>query len=383
MGYLFPEAMTPQQAKTALVSGASIAGLATAYWLTALGYRVTVVELAPAPRTSGGAVNVGGPALASLQRMGLYEQLKPHALHLDKWEFKNADDTTAGSMRLGDGPEGPPTAEDLEVERHRLIPALLGVIHGEVEYLFGTRITALHEAPAGVTATLADGSQRTFDLVVGCDGVHSGVRKLWFGHEAEYSQFLHYYFSLTSLDKALMPPATAQLYNVPGKVVMVMDQNGKTDVAFCFYSEQEIAYDYRDPTQQAAIVAEQFAGEGWRTAELLAEVAQQQTAYFDKFSQIRMPAWFKGRVVLVGDAAYCATAAAGQGGSLALAGAAALAEALHQHNDDLALALPAYDHALRPYVEEVQDMALVMLNEYLVPQTEAGIRQRNEVGIPF
>ncbi|NML66736.1 FAD-binding monooxygenase [Hymenobacter sp. RP-2-7] len=374
--------MDSQHAKTALVSGASIAGLATAYWLSELGYRVTVVELAAAPRTGGGAVNVGGPALDSIRRMGLYEQLKPHALHLDKWEFKNADDTTAGTMTLGDGPDGPP-AEDLEIERYILIPNLLGAIRGEVEYLFDNRITALREAAAGVQATLADGTQRTFDLVVGCDGVHSGVRKLWFGHETEYAHFLHYYFSLTSLDKPLMPPATAQLYNVPGKVVMVMDQGGKTDVAFCFYSEHEIAYDYRDTAQQAAIVAAQFAGEGWRTTELLAEVAQQQTAYFDKFAQIRMPAWTKGRVALVGDAAYCATAAAGQGGALALAGATALADALRQHNGNIEAALPAYDHALRPYVEEVQDMALVMLSEYLVPRTEAGIQKRNAGGIPF
>ena len=375
--------MKPQQAKTALVSGASIAGLATAYWLSELGYRVLVVELAAAPRTSGGAVNVGGPALDSIRRMGIYEHLRPHALRLDQWEFKNADDTTAGSMVLGGEPEGPPAAEDLEIERHLLIPALLGAIRGEVEYRFGTRITALHEAPTGITATLADGTQHTFDLVVGCDGVHSGVRKLWFGHEAEYAHFLHHYFSLTSLPKPLVAPGTAQLYNVPGKVVMVMDQGGKTDVAFCFYSEQEIAYDYRDTAQQAAIVAEQFAGEGWRTAELLAEVAHAQTAYFDKFCQIRMPAWTKGRVALVGDAGYCATAAAGMGGSLALAGAAALAEAIEKHDGNLELALPAYDHALRPFVEEVQATALVMLSEYLVPRTEAAIQKRNKEGIPF
>ncbi|RYY10460.1 MAG: FAD-binding monooxygenase, partial [Cytophagaceae bacterium] len=227
------------------------------------------------------------------------------------------------------------------------------------------------------------GTQRTFDLVVGCDGVHSGVRKLWFGHETEYSHFLHHYFSLTSLDKPLLAPGLAQFYNVPGKVIMVMDQNRKTDVAFCFYSENEIAYDYRDPAQQAAIVAAQFAGEGRRSAELLAEVAHAKTAYFDKLCQIRMPAWTKGRVALVGDAGYCASPAAGMGGTLALAGATALADALRQHGSDFEPALPAYDHALRPLVEEAQATALVMLSEFLIPRTEAGIQKRNAEGIPF
>jgi len=144
------------------------AALATAYWLSELGYRVTVVELAAAPRTSGGAINVSGPALDSIRRRGLYEQPKPHALCLDQWEFKNADDSTAGSMSLTDG-LGQPAAEDLEIERPTLIPQLLGAIRGEVEYRFGTRITALQAVANGVSATLPDGSQRPFDLVVGGD----------------------------------------------------------------------------------------------------------------------------------------------------------------------------------------------------------------------
>ncbi len=43
-------------------------------------------------------------------------------------------------------------------------------------------------------------------------------------------------------------------------------------IVLCFVSEQEIPYDYRDEAQQRRIIAQQFSGLGWRTAELLAEI---------------------------------------------------------------------------------------------------------------
>jgi 2-polyprenyl-6-methoxyphenol hydroxylase-like FAD-dependent oxidoreductase len=71
----------------------------------------------------------------------------------------------------------------------------------------------------------------------------------------------------------------------------------------------------------------QFSGEGRRTPELLEKLNRCRDFYFDKIRQIRMPSWTKGRVALVGDAGYCASPAAGMGGSLAIVGATALADA--------------------------------------------------------
>ena len=118
------------------------------------------------------------------------------------------------------------------------------------------------------------------------------------------------------------------MYNVPDKAIMVNAYNNKTDVIFCFNSEKEIPYDYRDFDQQRNIILEQFAGQSWRTAELLDEVEHSGNFYFDKFCQVKMPSWTKGRVALVGDAGYCASPAAGMGGSLAMSGAAAISRCL-------------------------------------------------------
>lgn len=371
--------------KNVLISGASIAGLATAYWLNNLGYRVTVVELADQPRLGGAAINIQGEALASAKRMGIFSQLKANRLLLNRLEFKNTDDVTEGSMLFQ--PEGQTQADDdiddLEIERDKLVPILMEALHNEVEFLFNNRITALSETADAIQVTFKQGSVRAFDLVVGCDGAHSGVRKLWFNKEPESVRFLDHYFSLTIVDTLLIPQGTAQLYNVPGKGIMLNAYNGKTDIVFWFFSENELSYDYRDAEQQRQLVVEQFAGQGWRTNELLEKVQQADISYFDKFCQVRMPSWTKGRVALVGDAGYCASPAAGMGASLAMSGAATLADALATHDGNFDVAFQAYNQQLRPFIDEVQANALMMLSDYFVPKTEEAIRIRNSQGIPF
>ena len=359
--------------KTVLISGASIAGLTCAYFMQRLGYEVTVIEQADALRTYGSAVNLTGKALDAAKQMGIYRALKANALKLDKWEFKNTDDVTVGELQTDQDKR----EEEIEIERDKLLQILIGTVQSKATFVFGDRVTGLHETEEGIEVTFQNRSSQMFQLVLGCDGAHSGVRKLWFGPEADYIHFLNHYFSLTIVPKLLIPQGTAQMYNVPGKVVMLNAYNHKTDVCFCFYSEEQLDYDYRDTDQQSRIIEQHFTGQGWRTTELLGEMQQAETTYFDQFCQVKMPRWTKGRVALVGDAAHCASPAAGIGGSLAMAGAAALADALTKHPGDYTLAFQEYEQSLRPFVEEVQATAVNMLHHYLIPPTEEAIRERN------
>jgi 2-polyprenyl-6-methoxyphenol hydroxylase-like FAD-dependent oxidoreductase len=371
--------------KKVLVSGASIAGLSTAYWLTKLGYHVTVVEQASGPRLGGAAINIQGDALASAKRMGIFEQLKAHRLPPMRLEFKTADDVTLNPLSLPEGTAAPSddNVEEVEIERDKLVTILLDALPNEVDFLFNNRITGLSETADAIHVTFKQGATSAFDLVFGCDGLHSGVRQLWFGPESEYACFLEHYASLTIVNRLLLAQDTAQLYNTPGKGVLLNAYNGKTDIIFWFYSENELPYDYRDTAQQREIVLQQFAGQGWRTTELLAEVREAGISYFDKFSQIKMPSWTKGRVALVGDAGYCASPAAGVGASLAMGGAAAVAAALEKHDGDFDAAFQEYNHTLRPFIEEVQATAVTMLNTFFVPKTEEAIRERNTQEIPL
>ncbi|MEZ2446436.1 FAD-dependent monooxygenase [Chitinophaga sp. RCC_12] len=368
--------------KKVLVSGASFAGLSTAYWMNKLGYKVTIVEIANGLKMGGTPVNIEGNTVDIVKRMGIFEQIKANRLAMEMLEFKNADDVTEGTMILKRA--GEQLREDeCEIERNTLLNILFDTVKNDVEFIFNNSITALNETNDDIEVTFKDGSQQAFDLVFGCDGIHSAVRKIWFGNEAGYLHFLGQYFSITIVNKLLIKQNTTQFYNVPDKAVMLNAYNNKTDIVFCFRSEKEIPYDYRDEEQQRKIILEQFEGQSWRAAELLEEVMNAKTFYFDKLCQVKMPSWTKGRVALVGDAGYCASPAAGKGGSLAIDGAAALADAFLQHNGNFELAFRDYNKNFRPFIEEVQAEAVRMGLETLVPGTEEAIRKRNTEGVGF
>jgi 2-polyprenyl-6-methoxyphenol hydroxylase-like FAD-dependent oxidoreductase len=358
-----------------LVSGASIAGLSTAWWLNHIGYHVTVVELAAAPRTDGAAVDLNAPTVAVAKRMGLYEQLKSHQLGVDRIEYKNTADVTEGTIVINDGTE--PEGDEIEIEREKFVAVMMSSLKGKVDFLFSDSITGLEETADGMHVTFKNSGSSKFHLVFGCDGSHSGTRKLWFGPEKDYAHFLGAYFSISIVPGLLVPQRTMQAYSVPYKSVMLNGYNGKTDIIFIFLSETEILYDYRDTVGQRKIIGEQFSGTGWRTAELLAEVQQSPGFYFDKFCQIKMPSWSKGRVVLIGDAAYCPSPAAGQGGSLAMQGAAAVADALLKHKGGHQFAFAEYERNLRPGIEEIQAIAEQNVKTNFVLKTDEEIRRRN------
>jgi 2-polyprenyl-6-methoxyphenol hydroxylase-like FAD-dependent oxidoreductase len=392
--------------KKVLVSGASIAGLSTAWWLNKLGYNVTVVEIAKAPRTGGTAVDLQGKCINIVKRMGIYEQLKSNCLSLEKIEFKNENDETVNSISLKSESKKQTDLEHkakvsqsffswlktslfrfvmrfsnvIEIERTLLVQILLDALKNNVEFLFNNSITELNETKDNIEVRFNDGTKREYEFVVGCDGIHSGVRKIWFGNEQEYTHFLKAYGSVSIVNKSLIQPNTMQFYNEPNKGYILNAYKDKTDIVLYFLAEQEIPYNYRDAEQQRNIIIEKFTGNGWRTAELLEEVKKSDNFYFDKLCQIKMPSWTKGRVVLVGDSAYCASPAAGMGGSLAMQGAATLADALQKHSGNFERAFQDYNKKLRPFIEHIQAKAELDVSKNWIPRTEEDIRKRNTEG---
>ena len=370
-----------EQNRKVLISGASFAGLTTAYWMSLMGYKVTVVEIGHQLKMGGTLVDIKENTVDIVKRMGLYEKIKANRLKLELWEFKNADDVTGHTIPLKQPSEKLPDNE-FEIERDTLLNILFDTICKDVEFIFSNRITALDETKDSIKVTFKDGSQSIYDLVFGCDGIHSAVRKIWFGNEAEYSHFLGQYFSITTVNKLLIKQNTLQMYGVPNKSIILNAYNNKTDIVFSFRPEKEIPYDFRNQEQQKIIVLEQFEGGSWRTEELLKEVMNSKTFYFDKFCQIKMPSWTKGRVALVGDAGYSASPAAGMGGSLAIIGATALADALKKHKGNYELAFDDYNKELRPFIEDVQTGAESML-EVLLSRTKEAVRKRYTEGFGF
>ncbi|GAA4448788.1 FAD-dependent monooxygenase [Rurimicrobium arvi] len=363
-----------QQIKRVLISGASFAGLTAAYWMNRLGYQVTVAETAPFLKMGGTPVDIKDDTVDIMRRMGLLDAIKANRIGPEKWEFKNADDVTELCLQLEKKPDN-----EFEIERDLLLHMLYDLVKDEVRFLFGNSISTMTETTDGMEVQLRDGMQEQFHLVLGCDGVHSPVRRLWFGPEEDFVHFPGQYFAIAIVNKLLIPEGCYQLYAEPDKGVALYAYNKKTDIIFTFRPETEISYDFRNSEQQQQIIREQFAGVRWRTPELLQELLQSRSFYFDRFCQVKMARWARGRVVLAGDAAYCASPAAGMGGSLAIIGATALCDAFATHGDDLAAVFDAYDRQLRPFIDQVQAEALLTLDK-LLPRTEEEIRLRNNQG---
>ncbi len=362
--------------RNVLISGASFAGLATAFWMSQRGYTVTIVEIADGLKKGGTPVNIRDNTVPIVQRMGLFDQINANSLHMEGVELKNSADVTVGSIPVQAAPADPAEVE-FEIERDLLLSILFDAVKDDVELIFGDSVTSLSAGKDGVNVSFTTATPRSFDLIFGCDGIHSGVRRLWFGPEEQFSHFLGAYASTTIVDKLLIQENTTQIYNEPGKAVMLNAYNGKTDVVLIFAADQKIPYDYRNETQKRHIVMDHFAGVGWRTPELLREVEHAETFYFDELSQIRMPSWTRGSIALVGDAGYCPSPAAGMGGSLAIDGAAALAAAFETCGDDAAADFTENNRAFRPFVEEVQANAVSFGMDFLFPRTEEAILARN------
>jgi 2-polyprenyl-6-methoxyphenol hydroxylase-like FAD-dependent oxidoreductase len=232
-----------------LISGASFAGLAAAYWMNRLGYAVTVVEIAKDLKKGGTPVDIREGVVDVVRRMGLLERIAAHSLNKRSMEFVDAYGVPVATLPA-EAREAEGSEQGYEIERDDLLDMLFNEVNDDVEFVFADSIASLEVPAEEVAVRFNSGVERSFSLVLGCDGTHSALRRMCFGEESNFLLYLQNYFSLTIVDKLLIEEDTSQMFNVPGKTVMLNAHNKKTDIAFCFFSEDEIAYDRRSQDQQ-------------------------------------------------------------------------------------------------------------------------------------
>jgi 2-polyprenyl-6-methoxyphenol hydroxylase-like FAD-dependent oxidoreductase len=331
-------------AESVLISGAGVAGPALAFWLRERGFEVTVVERAPALREAGYKVDVRGAATEVLRRMGLLGAAQAADTGMRRITYVRKDGRPIAALPadLLMGRRG----DDVEIMRWDLSRILYDVTAGGVEYVFGDAIASLAGGPGGVDVTFERGGPRRFDYVVGADGLHSATRRMVLG-DAPLSH-LGAYISIFSTPNLLGIEREEVMYSRPGRLVFAyaMDPTQDARVGLTFASPL-LDVDRRDVAAQKRLVREAFEGQGWRTGEFLAAMDKADDFYFDSMSQVELPAWSSGRVVLLGDAAHCPAPASGQGTSLALVGAYVLGRHLGEPDG-----FAAYEREMRPYVEK-------------------------------
>ncbi|HTR95690.1 MAG TPA: FAD-dependent monooxygenase [Trebonia sp.] len=358
-------------AKTVLISGASVAGPALAYWMDRYGFQVTVIERAAALRPGGQAIDFKGRTqLTVLDRMGVREEIFRRQTGRTDVRFLDASGRQRAVMT------GEFLGGDVEILRGDLAAVFYEHTASRCEYLFADSIAALTETADGVHVEFENAPARTFGLVVGCDGVHSAVRRLAFGPERDYVRHLGYYYAVAGAPawgmQADRPQrSVADAWNAPGRLAV---KGGSKASHLYIFAAPKLDYDRHDVAAQRRHIVEQFAAVGGEVPGMLGELPGLDDFYLDSMSQVRMKGQYTtGRTALVGDSAYGNTLG-GVGTGLSVVGAYVLAGELAVAGGDHTAAYARYNEIMRRYAKIAGQSNA---GRFLAPRTALGIRARN------
>ena len=358
-------------AKTVLISGAGIAGPTLAFWLKAAGFEPTIVERAPELRRGGYVIDFWGLGYDIAERMGLTREIDRAGYHMRELRIVNAH----GERIAGFGTKvliELTGGRYVTIERSALSHLLFEKIKDTTEIIFGNEIVAVKELADHVLIKLKHGAERRFDLVIGADGQHSAIRGLVFGRQDVFEKQLGYI--VAAFEASSYRPRDEDVYvvyNAPGRMLSrVALHDDRTLFLFVIAADADMAL--LDLSGQKAMLRDKFADRKWECERILDELARSKELYFDRVSQIKMDRWWRGRVALVGDAAFCVSLLAGQGSALAMAAAFVLAGELSKAGGRHEQAFANYERILRAYISVKQRGAERFASAF-APKTRCGL----------
>lgn len=369
------DAYVPSRRARVLISGLGIAGPALAHWLLRYGLEPTIVERSGQLRTEGYVIDFWGKAYDLSERMGLLPEILEAGYQVGEVRLVKANGRKVGGFDtrvFRDATGGRFTS----LQRGDLSAILYRSIARRADVRFDDMIRSVKETSAGVRVEFARGASESFDCVVGADGLHSGVRSLVFGPEERYERFLDYAVAAFTLpDYRPRDEGVYVAHAVPGRQIARFSlRDGSTMFLLVVADPNARKIDPRDVHAHKHYLRAAFSGVGWEWPQVSRELAYCETLYFDRVSQICMPAWSKGRVVLLGDAAHAPSLLAGQGAGLAIIGAYVLAGELARTGDQTR-ALQRYEARLRSFLEHKQAAARAFASSF-APRTRSGLTLR-------
>lgn len=358
-----------------LISGAGIAGTALAFWLSKLGHSVTVVERFPELRKNGLQLDLRGHGVQVLKLMGLDAEFRARAAPEQGMQIVNKSGKRVAYFPVNKSGKGVQTlTSEYEIMRAELSRLFYDAAKDKVNYVFGTSVSDMSETESSVRVNFANESTDSFDLVVGADGQWSRTRSMMLDADAPdpMKMLLNTYFAYFTVPQ---PISDGEAYDctlyMAGKSRGIMTRRSNPDemqIYLSCYSAGEAFKNVRrgNIDEEKAAFVESMQGAGWKTEEFLKGMQESTDFYCERIGLVKMPSWSKGRVALVGDAAYCPSVMTGMGTTSGVVGAYILAGEIGKHcgradgsdakvtDEAMKKALDAYEAKFRPFMDQVQ-----------------------------
>jgi 2-polyprenyl-6-methoxyphenol hydroxylase-like FAD-dependent oxidoreductase len=370
---------SPAPRHHALVVGLGISGIASAISLHQAGWQVTVAERASGRRRGGyfiGLFGLGRNAAAHLGALdNLHDRRGPDSENLEIDRAGVVGDT----LGFADAPAdtGPWMMLRGDVEQ-----ATFDALPEEVEIRFDTHPTRILQEVDAAHVTLENTKtgqsvEESYDLVVGADGNRSSVRQMVFGPHERYLKPLGDMicaFELPENPPGLRPDQGVIMTEIGRSMWVFPFKDHPATVLFTYRSDDPQAERKKDPRQA---IREEFGPEpyGQYMDYALSVLDTAEDFIFDTTEQVHMPHWHQGRVVLVGDAAWCPTLYSGMGATSGIGGADLLGHCIAKNPDDIGAALDTWESTLRPYIKNFQDAGITGRTNFVV-HTEAEKKKR-------
>ncbi|MFT8468922.1 MAG: FAD-dependent monooxygenase [Acetobacter syzygii] len=357
----------------ALIVGLGIGGMSAAIALKRQGWMPVIIERAAERRKGGyfiGLREEGKNAAAALGVLDIMEKRTPD--HIQFWDVRK-DGTRRRIADLTQETNAP-----IAVLRGDIEEALWQGIEGKVEVRFGTIPVAIINGATQAHVILQndDGQETTeiYDLVIGADGVRSTVRKLVFGPD---QAFFHSIGTMLCAFPLARPVAGFKA----GDGLMIADVK-RTLTVFPLEGRPSTAlFSYRTKHPERASKKDPFPTLRNIFADLdvngivckaLEDLSATDDFLFDSVQMVKMPHWSKGRVLLLGDSAWCLTLYSGMGASAGMIGGQALGEALAACPNNMDAALQMFEAQMRPFVCKHQRF-IALRSQLFVPSSRISL----------
>jgi 2-polyprenyl-6-methoxyphenol hydroxylase-like FAD-dependent oxidoreductase len=357
--------MAESTVRRVLVVGGGIAGGVLSIALARKGVDVVLVELRSELGGVGHGITLQGNALKAFHDVGVYDRIAERGFAFDKLRLRTADGHVMAEIPappMG-GSQVPPTMGAVRADVADILAD--EVVAAGVDVRLGCTVTAIDDHGDSVTATLSDGSTETVDLLVGADGIRSTTRRM-IGIEAEPRPVGMGIWRVVARRPAAME--CSEMYYGGPKY-----KAGYTpispDLCYAFLLEENLDRSFVGEHPNGAVLKEHGRGYGGIWGEVRDSLADDAIVNYQWIETVSVDdPWYRGRTIVIGDAAHACPPLIAQGAAMCAEDAVVLAELL-TGEDGVDEALPKFMARRFPRVKMVLDNSLLLAEWEIHPQT--------------